>query len=418
MSYEVEHGTRMRTLTKAFDSVMSNDALSVTEKSAKLDDIKAELEMVSKANSLHTESARLAAGADMAAEATEKAVFEARKSGASIGELVVADASYAAAIKGLRSGEQFSRAVEIKSSNTVTEGSTYTGDILTGGTSGSAIVPNFLPGIVDLRFRPLRIADLFAQGSTDSPTITYVKESSFSNNAAAALEGGTYAQSDDAVTRVVEPTVKLAHLIKVTDEMVQDAPQYTSFLNGRLLLGLQLAEETELVSGSGTAPHLNGLLNRSGLQTAVVTSAGLTAVKMIEGLYNQMTNIRWNAFVEPSAIVINPVDWQSIRLGKDSQGQYYAGGPFTGAYGNGSAPVLDSLWGVPVVVTSAIAQGAAIVGGFRECGQIFRRQGVTVEMTNSNGTDFASGLISVRASERLALAVYRAGGFGQVTFTA
>jgi hypothetical protein len=54
----------------------------------------------------------------------------------------------------------------------------------------------------------------------------------------------------------------------------------------------------------------------------------------MEGIYNQITALRATSFVEPDAIVIHPTDWQTIRLGKDSQNQYYAGGPFTGAYGN------------------------------------------------------------------------------------
>ena len=74
--------------------------------------------------------------------------------------------------------------------------------------------------------------------------------------------------------------------------------------------------------------------------------------------------------------------------------------------------------GLTVDVTTAIAQGTVLVGGFQESAQIFRRQGVTVEMTNSNVDDFVNNLITVRAEERLALAVYRPAGFGKVTLTA
>jgi hypothetical protein len=42
-----------------------------------------------------------------------------------------------------------------------------------------------------------------------------------------------------------------------------------------------------------------------------------------------------SAFVDPSAIVMHPTDWQAIRLLKDANNQYFAGGPFTAAYGNG-----------------------------------------------------------------------------------
>jgi HK97 family phage major capsid protein len=116
---------------------------------------------------------------------------------------------------------------------------------------------------------------------------------------------------------------------------------------------------------------------------------------------------------------MNPLDWAVLRLQKDANKQYFAGGPFTGAYGqNGPFNSVDTLWGKPVIQTPSIAQGTAAVGGFRECGQIFRRQGITVEMTNTNQDDFINNLITVRAYERLALAVYRPNGFGKVTLTA
>jgi HK97 family phage major capsid protein len=185
-----------------------------------------------------------------------------------------------------------------------------------------------------------------------------------------------------------------------------------------MTFGVARAEESQLLNGNGTSPNMTGLLQRTGLASAVVTAAGLTAVKAMEGIFNQITALRSQSFVEPDAIVINPTDWQTIRLGKDNQGQYFAGGPFTGAYGNAGPSNVYQIWGLPVVVTTAIAQGTVLVGGFKECAQVFRRQGVTLEMTNSNVDDFVNNLITLRAEERLALAVYRPAGFGKVTLTA
>jgi len=58
------------------------------------------------------------------------------------------------------------------------------------------------------------------------------------------------------------------------------------------------------------------------------------------------------------------------------------------------------------VVTTAIAQGTVLVGGFQECAQVFRRQGITLEMTNSNVDDFVNNLITLRGR--------RAFGFGRL----
>jgi len=137
----------------------------------------------------------------------------------------------------------------------------------------------------------------------------------------------------------------------------------------------------------------------------------------MEGIFNQVTALRSTSFIEPDAVVIHPTDWQTIRLGKDTAGQYFGGGPFTGAYGNPGPSNQAEIWGLKTVVTTAIAQGTVLVGGFQECAQVFRRQGITLEMTNSNVDDFVNNLITLRAEERLALAVYRPAGFGKVTLT-
>lgn len=400
------------------------DATDITaaQKMAQLETLSAELKGYTEELSVIEKANQFVSGGDVAPEHEEKAADVAP---VSVGDAVLNSAEYKSAVESVNRRSNFSRTVDIKSplgeavsSTVATPAALAAGQYFQAGTAGPYVLPNFLPGITDLRFQPLVVADLFSQGSTDAPVISYVKETSFTNNAAGVGEAQATAYSDDAIARVVEQVGKLSHALKVTDEMLQDAPAYTSFLNGRLTLGLQLKEQSALLNGSGY-PGIPGLLGRSGFQTAVAVGATPTASAIMEGIFQQMTNIRANSFIEPDAIVINPVDWQTIRLGKDGNSQYYAGGPFTGAYGNpgNGAGDYNTLWGLKVVVTPAIASGTVVVGGFKECAQIFRRQGITVEMTNSNVDDFEKGLVTVRAEERLALAVYRPGGFGLVTHT-
>jgi HK97 family phage major capsid protein len=216
-----------------------------------------------------------------------------------------------------------------------------------------------------------------------------------------------------------EQVGKVAAFFKITDEMLQDVAQAESFLSNRLIAQVQREEENESLNGTGY-PALAGILGRSGLQAAI--SAGTTGtlanpMLLAEAVFQQRTKIRTTAFVEPDAVVMNPTDWQYIQLAKDANKQYFSGGPFSGAYGNGGYSNVAALWGLKVVTTPRIASGTALVGGFQECGQFFRRQGVTVEMTNSNVDDFQNNLITVRAESRSALAVYRPGGFGTVTIT-
>lgn len=138
-------------------------------------------------------------------------------------------------------------------------------------------------------------------------------------------------------------------------------------------------------------------------------------------LFKAANGTRGSSLLDPDTVVINPTNWQAIRTAKDSQGQYYGGGPFYGPYGGPQGPAgasqfsADSLWGLRVVVTSAIGAGTALVGAFGEGAAIFRKGGLTVEATNSHSTYFASDITAIRAETRLALGVFRPTAFVVVT---
>lgn len=409
MSAVLEAKTAMRQLATKAQEVVGNADLTQAEKKTTLDAIEADIKGYAETISLHEQANRLMVGGEAAPEA--KAEQQGRTKG--FAEQVIESDAY----RNVATKNTMAAAVEVKAAATIDEGiiPAFSGG---AGLGGQLVAPQLLPGIVGLNFQPLTVADLMAQGTTSSSSVSYVIESAFQDLTATVAEKGAKPQLDLTLARRQDNVTKIANVAKVTDEMFQDAEQFQAYLSQRMTFGVKRVEEAQLLNGNGTAPNLQGVLNRSGLATTVVTAAGLTALKAMEGIYNQITALRSTSFIEPDAIVINPTDWQTIRLGKDSQNQYYAGGPFTGAYGNPGPSNVDMLWGLKAVITTAIAQGTVLVGGFQECAQVFRRQGITLEMTNSNVDDFVNNLITLRAEERLALAVYRPAGFGKVTLTA
>ena len=291
---------------------------------------------------------------------------------------------------------------------------------LTTAAGGVGLVqPQYLPGVLPLLFQRLTVADLMPNGTASGNSIIYMRESAVTNAAATVAEGGLKPASDINYAQVTETFKKIANTLKISDEMLQDVPYVQSQVNNRLVFFVQQKEEQQLLSGAGTGSELLGLLNRSGL-TAAQAKATDTA---LDAIYKDITKIRVASFLDPTAIVMHPTDWQNIRLNKDANGQYFAGGPFTGAYGVGAGGMNDrsilgnqaNLWGLPVVVTTSATVGTAVVGAFATGAEVFRKGGITVEATNSNENDFLTNLIAIRAEERLALAVYRPAGFSTVT---
>lgn len=411
MSVVLEARTAMRQLATKAQEVVVNGDLTNAEKKTSLDIIEADIKAHADTIDMHERAHRmLAGGSDVADEQKDDRPEPVK----SFGRQVIESQAY----RNVASKNAMQAEVDVKVATTIDEGII---PAFSGGTGlgGQLVAPQLLPGIVPLRFQRLLVSDLFAQGTTTSTSVSYVIESAFQDLTATVLEKGTKPQLDLTLARRQDNVVKIANVAKITDEMFHDAAEFQSYLQNRMMFGVQRVEEAQVLNGTGAAPNLQGILQRSGLAATIVTAVGLTAVKIMEGVYNQITALRSVSFIEPDAVVLHPTDWQTIRLGKDNNQQYYAGGPFTGAYGNGGGGVEEtSVWGLRAVITTAIPQGTALVGGFQECAQIFRRQGLTLAMTDSNVDDFVNDLITLRCEERLALAVYRPAGFGRVTLTA
>lgn len=74
-----------------------------------------------------------------------------------------------------------------------------------------------------------------------------------------------------------------------------------------------------------------------------------------------------------------------------------------------------TLWGVPVIITTLIAAGTAIVANFRDSTRVYLRQGPTYETNNAGEAAWKANKTLIRAEERLALAVTRPAGIVKVT---
>jgi HK97 family phage major capsid protein len=274
----------------------------------------------------------------------------------------------------------------------------------TAGSGGPLILPDYQPGILPLLYKRLVVADLIAPGTTDGNVISYMKEKTFTNAAAAVAQGATKPESTLIFEAATSTVQKIAHWIPVTEEMLEDFSQTQSIIDSRLRLGLSLTEEDEILNGSGVSPHLLGLMNLPGLTTAQARGADTT----MDAIFKMITTLSATVFVVPDAFVINPTNWQTVQLLKNAAGNYMGSGPWAPA----QAP---TLWGFPGAVTPSIVLGTALVGAFRSAAQFFRKGGVRVEASNSHSDFFIKNLVAIRAEERGALAVYRENAFGKVT---
>ena len=320
------------------------------------------------------------------------------------------------------------------------------------GTAGPDILPSFIPGILELRWYDNVIASLFPTFPTDSPVVSYVRESNWTNNSAATSEGQTFPTSTNQIQRYTAQLGKVANISRVTDEVVADSKYFAALVQKRTAQGVARQEEVQLMAGSGY-PGVEGLLQLStsytqpqtvaavsnlvfptsgtpgeGAASATITSVtpgraiigsggqAVSGSQIAIGIFAMLTDIRVLHFFEPTAIVMNPIDWFTVRTWQDANGQFLAGSPWHADYGqaqnnvNIEVQAVDpqlNIWGKRVVTTPAIPAGYILVGDFTNGGQVIRKGGLRVEMVNVNGLDFEQGMWTMRAYSRLGLAVER-----------
>ena len=257
------------------------------------------------------------------------------------------------------------------------------------------------------------VADLLGAGTIAGNAVTYFIEGALEGDFATVAELGQKPQFH-AVDQspVTDALKKIAGWWDASDEMVEDLPFMISEINNRGLYRLSMVEEAQLVSGLGTGSTVKGLLNRAGIQTEVQAIAPDSAQ---DALFRAITKVQTATGLPADGIIINPADYQKLRLSKDANGQYFGGGFFSGQYGNSGILSQPPLWGLSTVVTSAVAAGTAIVGAFKQSATVYRKGGVRVESTNSDAGKFTSNIITTRIEERVGLAVRIPLGLVKVT---
>lgn len=245
------------------------------------------------------------------------------------------------------------------------------------------------------------VADLLSSGQMAGQAITYFVEGPVEGGFANVAEGAQKPQMHFGdPTTVTDSARKIAAWFDMSDEMVEDLPFYVSEINNRARYLLDTYEEQQLLNGDGLGNNIRGLLNRSGVQT----EAAADNTDAPDALFRAMTAVQTATGLTADGVIINPLDYQTLRLARDANEQYFGGGYFAGQYGNGGVPIQPPLWGLRTVVTAAIAQGTALVGAFKPAATVYRKGGVRVESTNSDLGKFTSNIITTRIEERLALA--------------
>lgn len=266
---------------------------------------------------------------------------------------------------------------------------------LTG--SDTVVAPDRKPGIVAGAFQPMRLEAFLPSLPTSSNAIEFTKEASFTNSAAETAEGAAKPESALTFSLVNMPVSTIAHWIKISKQLAADNTALAAYVNTRMRYGVDRKVETQLVSGDGTSPNISGILDTGNFTAHGYADAALgTSLKKLVLIRKIMADL-WSAGYPADGILLNPADWAAIEIDLLTT----AAGQVPFKYDEMGTP---RLWGLPVIQSVGMTADQVAVGAFAQAYTVYNRQGVVVELSDSDSDNFTKNLVTVRAERRLALA--------------
>jgi HK97 family phage major capsid protein len=188
------------------------------------------------------------------------------------------------------------------------------------------------------------------------------------------------------------PLRSVASVVTVTDELLDDAPQFAAWLDVYLEFLVALGEERQVLLGDGVAPNLLGYRAWPGIVTHVPTATTIGG-KLAGAAAAVAVN---SGGLEADTYVISAADY-ALLVEED---------------------VLDAeaavLHGRALIHTPVLAAGQMLVGAVQTASVLGRNGGITVEGTQSHDLTFISNLSTLRAASRLALGVIQPSAFVKV----
>ena len=288
--------------------------------------------------------------------------------------------------------------------------------------AGALVRPDRDPTVYQNPNRPIRIRDLIPTVPTGSNAVEFMRELVFTNNAApqgtvAGIGGGELvakAQSEVTYELVTKPIRTIAHWFAASRQVLADAPMLQGLINGRLVYGLDLKSDQQLLQGDGTGQELDGLLVDADIndvgELASGTAPADVPAAMIDHIRAAVTQCQLFEYYNMTGLVLNPVDWQILETAKATDGHYLMVSMPTDT-------ATQTVWRIPVVISNAMPADNFLIGDWTMGAVIYDRENVTVRVSESHGTMFVENGVAILGEERYTLGIPLPKAFCKGLFT-
>lgn len=230
----------------------------------------------------------------------------------------------------------------------------------------------------------VNVADLVGSVNIFGGTYTFPREGAGEGSIGAQTEGATKNQRDYDFTMVDVNTDFIAGFTRYSKKMANNLPFLTSFIPRALRRDYFIAENTAF----------NTVLAAQ----ATASTEIITGKNRVEMLINELGKLE-NANYSPNGIVLRPSDFYEIMKTEKSTGAGY-GLPGIVTVEGGQLRIN----GVPVFKATWVAAGRYFVGDWSRVNKIVT-EGLSLDFSEQEGTNFVKNNITARIEAQVALAV-------------
>ena len=285
-------------------------------------------------------------------------------------------------------------------------------DMTIGGQTGQIVDNAYLPILPEVE-RKFRVRNALRQGSMSGDAVQFPDVTGGEGVPTAVSEGSAKPQMDKDFSLVTYNAQTIAGYMRLSNQMLSDFQGITSYLAYELPRQIYNVEDTQLLTGDGSAPNLYGL------SSGALTDADFSGTSFVNAIANGLST-KYDCILAaigllksrdyaPDAIMMNPTDLVQLAYARDTQGQY-------------TAPVIfvdntPTIYGLPIQESSAVASDTFYVMDSQNVGQLFQREGVSVRFFEQDGNNVTTNETTVRGEMREAFAKFHSDACFVDTFT-
>ena len=290
-----------------------------------------------------------------------------------------------------------------------------TGTGLTGQTGGTGFL-SFPPLQQDTEYLSRRATSVYAFLATRAMELPANMQGAYRYSAESAPSGDkpkarpqAGALSERKYSTVIRTTnlSAMGQMVPVAVEEFLDVPMFMNFLNTVMREDLLLEVDNDLINGDGNNDKVKGLANLDDITTTPMPGGagdpGFGVTQIHSDIIERVFAVG-NAYAD--FVLLNPVNWHQAITQRDSQDRLLVG--------NTVDATNKRMFGLPVLLNTALAAGTTLVGASNKC-QLVTQGNIRVETTNSHDDGFGKLVDAVRMWTRIGLVNRRGTAFAKTT---